>query len=112
MLIRTIIPNAIADSVTEGIEGGEDILRGRAEGGTVVDELEVIVGVPVNVLISWEGIEIIDTGEPGRARTVDAAIVDASAAIAEGTDEAKRQRWRWEMDWNTNGRLVQTRLIY
>jgi len=81
---------AIANSFTKGVEGGEDILRRGAKGGTVVDELEVIVGVPVNVFISWESIEVIDAREPSRTGAIDVSIVDTGAAIAEGADKSKR----------------------
>jgi len=94
-----IYTDAIADSIAEGIKGWEDVLRRRAEWGTIVHELEVGVGVPVNVFIGWECIEVIDTGEPSRAFTFYAGIMDASAAITEGADKCRYSVERFSFGW-------------
>lgn len=64
-------------------------MRRGAEWGTIVDELKVVVGVPVDVFVSCEGVEVVDTGKPSRARTINSGIVDAGTSITKGANKGK-----------------------
>ncbi len=51
-----------------------------------MNKREVVAGVPVNMIIGGESIDIIDTWQPGRMLPLYICIMDAGATVTKRTD--------------------------